>query len=128
MNCNHPEREGLTHSRRHSEEKSTGYKYSSRNDRFDNRKMMITRREKPSSATVREIEPQNNQVFQPKITFYSGTNEHVASDELYLTKEEEFTPVTMGLTNSTLLTDTKQGIAELDIRGSSTVFCRAYCI
>lgn len=69
--------------------------------------MMITKREKRSFSTAREMVSQYNRRFQPEIIVDSGASEHVVSDEIYLTDEEEITPVTVELANGTLATATK---------------------
>lgn len=114
--CNRPEREGATHSQVRSEEKSTGYKRSNRNEQFGNRKMMITKREKCSFAMVREMEPQKKRGFQPEIFVDSRVSEHFVSDELEMTGVEEITPITAKLVNGTLVTPTERVSAKLDIR------------
>lgn len=101
---------------------------SDRNERFSNHKMMITKREKRSFPMVREKESQSIQGFYPKIIVNSRASEHVVSDKLYLTDVEEITPVTVELANRTSVPIKKRKIAELDIRGWSTVLFRAYCI
>lgn len=73
---NRLDRGGATHNQRQSEEKSTTHKYSSRDERFGSRKMIITKREKRSFATVREMESQKNEGPNRK---YLSTAERVST-------------------------------------------------
>lgn len=107
---------------------SAGYKSSNRNKRFGNHKTMTSKSEKHLFATVREVESENNRGFQLEIIVDSEASGQVVTDELCLTDVEEITLVTVKLASGTLITATKRGIVELDVRRPRTVFCRAYCI
>lgn len=64
----------------------------------------------------------------PKIIVDSVANEYVVCDERILTAMEEIAPVTVELANETSVTAKQRSIAELEVRGPRTVFCRVYCI
>lgn len=126
--CNHPNTGWASHSRRQSEEKSTGYKSSNRNEQFRSPEMLITKREKRFLAMVRETELHRNQAFQREVIIDSGAREHVISDELYLTDVKKITSVTVKLAYKTSVAATKWENAELQNLGPNTVLRRAFRI
>lgn len=61
----------------------------------------------------------------PKIIVDSGESEYVMCDERFLTGMEEITSFTVELGNGMSVTARNWGIAELQVRGSQTVFLQS---